>query len=357
MTPPQLARFNFIKKVITLLGGILLSDQFINIDSPIRYVFYGVIIEESTKEFFDKLDGNHSGKKLSIEDMHIMAAKRGGKFLSPEYKHIRDKYLWGCGDCEEHFESTAYNIKNNPNWCPCTKSNTKWTIEKLKVEAEKRGITLLETVYKTLHTKMWWLCHKCNKKWHSEANSVIKCNTGCPHCSQNIKLTIEEMQQIAISRNGLCLSKEYIDSHTKLKWFCNVCRKSWWALPTNVKTRGDWCPHCSHRFPLSIEEIQQIAISRNGLCLSTDFTIIKGIKYVIWYCNVCKNKWSASIGAVKNNNQWCPSCSRRRSKGEEKCTQILNDLGVDFYIQHKELGLRRRYYDFMFELNGIKYLL
>ena len=34
------------------------------------------------------------------------------------------------------------------------------------------------------------------------------------------KISIEEMQEIARKRGGKCLSKKYINAHTKLEWQC-----------------------------------------------------------------------------------------------------------------------------------------
>jgi len=53
------------------------------------------------------------------------------------------------------------------------------------------------------------------------------------------KLTIEEMQRIAESRGGKCLSEKYINNRTKLKWQCEKGH-IWEAAP-----RRSWCPYCS----------------------------------------------------------------------------------------------------------------
>jgi len=74
--------------------------------------------------------------------------------------------------------------------------------------------------------------------------------TWCPVCSMEIskkylvhtKDTIENMQQIAISRKGKCLSKRYIYSNVKLKWECEFGH-TWSATPSGVKS-GNWCPTC-----------------------------------------------------------------------------------------------------------------
>jgi hypothetical protein len=50
------------------------------------------------------------------------------------------------------------------------------------------------------------------------------------------------MRGIARKRNGKCLSTEYKNAHTKLKWECSLGHQ-WKALPCNI-SQGKWCPYC-----------------------------------------------------------------------------------------------------------------
>lgn len=52
------------------------------------------------------------------------------------------------------------------------------------------------------------------------------------------------MQKLAESRNGKCISKEYINSQTKLVWECELGHQ-WKAKPNNIKSSNSWCPHCN----------------------------------------------------------------------------------------------------------------
>ncbi|MCX6192571.1 MAG: zinc-ribbon domain-containing protein [Flavobacteriia bacterium] len=58
----------------------------------------------------------------------------------------------------------------------------------------------------------------------------------CCKCSGNCKGTIDEMKEIAKSKGGCCLSTEYLGSHKKLEWICQKNNhKSWFATPNNIK--------------------------------------------------------------------------------------------------------------------------
>ena len=60
----------------------------------------------------------------------------------------------------------------------------------------------------------------------------------------NKKYTINDMKQLAKERGGKCLSSQYFNIKTNLKWQCSNGHK-WEATPDNVKNKESWCPKCS----------------------------------------------------------------------------------------------------------------
>ena len=58
-----------------------------------------------------------------------------------------------------------------------------------------------------------------------------------------VSYTIKDMQELANSRGGQCLSTDYIDIKTKLKWRCAFGHE-WEATPRLLKA-GHWCPECA----------------------------------------------------------------------------------------------------------------
>ena len=121
----------------------------------------------------------------------------------------------------------------------------------------------------TTKTKLKWKCSQ-GHIWDTTPSTVLR-GAWCPKCSgvnaqKNNTLTIQEMQEIANSRGGECLSKIYRNANTKLKWKCSEGH-IWEAKPTNVKN-GTWCKTCKGLDKLSIEDMQFLAQSRRGKCLS-----------------------------------------------------------------------------------------
>jgi hypothetical protein len=119
-------------------------------------------------------------------------------------------------------------------------------------------------------------------------------------------LTIEDMQKLAKSRGGKCLSKHYVNSHTKIKWQCKYGH-SWLAKPIDVK-RGTWCPFEGGKLKLTIKEMRGVARQRNGKCLSKKY--INAHHKLKWQCKK-GHTWYAVPYSVKNGS-WCPECARSR---------------------------------------------
>ena len=114
------------------------------------------------------------------------------------------------------------------------------------------------------------------------------------------------MQNLAKQKGGKCLSKEYVNVSTKLTWKCKEGH-IWKALPVNVK-KGHWCPACAGVVKSSIEEMQKIAESRGGKCLSREYT--NNYTKLKWQCKK-GHVWEAMPSAVKSST-WCPVCARKK---------------------------------------------
>jgi len=122
------------------------------------------------------------------------------------------------------------------------------------------------------------------------------------------KLTIEEMKIIAEGRDGKCLSNKYINNITKLLWECKFGHQ-WEATPGNIK-RGRWCLKCSGKKKLTIKEMQEIAESRGGKCLSEKYVNWK--TKLLWECK-CEYQWEAIPNNIKRGT-WCPKCVNKTHK-------------------------------------------
>ena len=162
---------------------------------------------------------------------------------------------------------------------------------------------------------------KCKEKHEWEATyHAIKSGHWCPHCVGIARLTLEDCHKTAKERCGECLSTEYINSKTLMRWKCKEDHE-WEACYGNIKNSNSWCVICAGNAKHTIEECQKTAEERGGMCLS--FEYINNQTKIKWQCKY-GHKWEACYGNIKNSNQWCPHCYI--FKHEEECRTIMENI-------------------------------
>jgi hypothetical protein len=151
--------------------------------------------------------------------------------------------------------------------------------------------------------------------------------TWCPLCAHPSQYTIEDMQKLAATRGGECLSEAYINGTTPLRWSCG--RGHVWEASANRilhhGPNGSWCRECvnaSHR--LTLEDMRDLARSRGGECLSTEY--VNSRTPLRWRC-AKGHTWLAKPNKVKpygplQQGSWCPNCAAART-GEANLRRIL----------------------------------
>lgn len=171
--------------------------------------------------------------------MQVLAESKGGVCVSKNYIDSQTKLRWRCKKGHD-WEAMPNHIKNG-TWCPVCSGKARLTIDEMQKIAESHGGTCISGKYNDCFTKLWWRCKK-GHKWEATPDK-IKRGSWCPICSGNIPLTIGEMREIAASRTGECLSETYTNNHTKLKWRCKEGH-IWDAIPGSIRN-GTWCPYCA----------------------------------------------------------------------------------------------------------------
>jgi hypothetical protein len=289
-------------------------------------------------------------RKLTLEECQRLAESRDGECLSTEYKNSSTKMRWRC-DKRHEWNATFDNIKYGGTWCSKCSGCKKLTLEECQRLAESRDGECLSTKYKNNITKMKWRCSE-GHEWSAIFGS-IKNGQWCSDCSGNVKHTIEECQRLADSKDGECLSTEYINANTSMTWRCSEGHQ-WDATFSNIKNNGTWCGQCYGNVKLTLEECQQFAIKKGGECLSTEYknkeTNMK------WRCDK-GHEWDTTFGNIKNHGTWCSKCSGYRS--EELCRDIFEKYLVEEFptkrpewLEGLELDGYNEEVNIAFEYNG-----
>jgi hypothetical protein len=260
-------------------------------------------------------------RHYSIQDMHSLANKYGGKCLSAEYINANTKLKWRC-DKGHVWESTPSSVTQG-HWCLECSGSKKKNIYDMHNLAKIRGGNCLSKEYVNNKTKLKWQCNE-GHIWEAVPSSVAT-GTWCPVCGRNKsndanKLTIEEMQSIAQKRKGKCLSKKYVDSKSKLKWQCEKGHV-WEATPSHVNN-GTWCPVCAGRHQ-DIRDMHKLAETREGKCLSSKH--INNKTKLTWQCEK-GHIWEATPHNIKTGH-WCPVCGGSKKLNIVDMQRMAEDLG------------------------------
>lgn len=254
-------------------------------------------------------------KSEMMAELHKVAASRGGSCLAKDYVNNSTKVRWRCSEGHE-WDASPRDVKSR-TWCPQCAGKKKGTIDEVSALAKERGGKCLSSEYKNRNSKLLWECSE-GHHWKATAGSVVS-GSWCQHCAGNAKGTIEEMRTIAEERGGKCLSSKYRNKSSKLLWECDKGHR-WAATSGNVKSNGSWCPKCFGSEKLGIERMREIAESRGGECLSTEYVSTKS---KLRFSCAFGHKWETKP-AVLMKGSWCPKCSE--GLGERICRAFFEQL-------------------------------
>lgn len=306
-----------LRQIARRRGGRLLSTHYVNGQTPLRWrcakghvwkaraslvkgrgYGFGTWCPKCTYR------GRRGWKRVSLEDVQALARARGGECLSDRYVP-RVKLKWRCG--KGHEWAAVWGSVQQGSWCPACAGTQKLTLAQLHETAASRGGKLVSTEYINQVAPVIWECAD-GHQWKAAPNAV-RMGTWCPECARRVPLTLEEMQSLAASRGGKCLSKKYVDLQTPLRWRC-AQGHVWKARPNNVKPvgydkRGQWCPVCARASPLRLEDMRELARARGGECLSKRYE--NSYTPIAWRC-AKGHVWRAKAGQVRSGS-WCPTCA------------------------------------------------
>ncbi len=227
-----------------------------------------------------------------------------GECLSKRYVNSQIPLHWQCA-LGHRWKALAGYVKNRGTWCPDCAGIKRLTLREMQLLATHRGGECLSKRYVNEHTKLKWRCIK----GHSWQGTPLGAKRGhwCPSCAHTSKLSLEELQAEANRRGGRCLSTQYINVEAHLRWECAVGHE-WDARPAAIR-KGSWCPYCAHVRKLRLGEMQKIAQERGGKCISENYR--NCYTNLVWECAV-GHRWKATPANVKGGSRrkgsWCRKC-------------------------------------------------
>lgn len=260
-----------------------------------------------------------SNTKLTLDHAHEIAKNKKGKCSSVKYVNVDSKLQWEC-ELGHKWESSLYNVRKLGTWCHYCVGFARLDLGEMQQLAKKSKGKCLSTVYINSDTKLTWEC-EFEHQWEASPNSIKNTNSWCPECSGKKKLTIEKMQEIAKDRGGKCLSIQYVNNKTKLHWECEKGH-NWHSSPTSVITGKTWCPVCAANIKATLELMRELAKSRNGQCLSSEY--VNARAKLTWKCER-GHEWDALPNDIKQG-KWCPTCFKSKRKGESAVRNFFEKI-------------------------------
>jgi len=259
-------------------------------------------------------------QKLTLKSLQEEAKSRGGRLLSTEYVDSHSSLLWKCKEGHK-WEAAASKIRYG-TWCPQCAGKARLSLDEMHALAAARGGKCLSKRYLNLVTPLRWRCAK-GHVWKAAPGMVKPSGyqeqgTWCPRCAQEPRYSIADMNALARLHGGECLSKVYRNNDTPLRWRC-AQGHIWKAKPNSIrpytqKTRGSWCPACAvEKRKLTIEDMQEVARARGGECLSARY--VNNRTPLHWRCAE-GHVWEAKPSHIRpygaeRRSSWCPQCAGR----------------------------------------------
>jgi hypothetical protein len=124
-----------------------------------------------------------SKARLTIDDFRTEALKNGWELLSTEYNGDSQMLHFHCNICGNDFSKLSSYLrgKKKVKFCPNCDPTKKKSLEEIKIMAEKKGFECLANDYQSIDKKLLWRC-KYKHEWQATPNDVFNSDSGCPEC-------------------------------------------------------------------------------------------------------------------------------------------------------------------------------
>lgn len=241
-----------------------------------------------------------------LDEMKAVAQGFGGTCLADRYVSVREPVRWRCGRGHEWL-SAFHEVKNKGHWCLECSGSRKLTLDEIQAVAASRGGRCLSTEYISGDSHVEWEC-SAGHQWSATPNMVRNAKSWCPHCAGTARLSLNDAIDYARSRGGECLSTSYVNGRTKMRWRCSKGHV-WEAAYGSMRNGNQWCRQCSGKAPFTLAQMHAMAAERGGECLSTSY--INLTTPLEWRCGH-GHTFRATPNAVRYGKNWCAACRKTK---------------------------------------------
>lgn len=246
-----------------------------------------------------------NGPRKGIAAVRAEARAQGGEFLSPRFLGSEVPHRYRCRIGHE-FEMNPTRVAHG-NWCPRCRQAAAHDRERLQEVVALRGGELVSVDCRQSRDRIRVRCSK-GHEWLTLQSNLMS-GAWCRECAAEARtgrplpnLSITDMRETAAKRSGECMSEQYVNSYSKLRWRCHAGHE-WDATPNRIRA-GSWCPLCARSMRGTLNAMRSLARERGGECLSERYQNHK--ERLHFRCS--RGHHFIATGTVVKSGVWCPTC-------------------------------------------------
>ena len=276
-----------------------------------------------------------------------VAEERGGECLSKRYVSSPSKLRFECA-AGHRWRAIGSNIVHLGQWCPrCATTPTEEYRQRLATFVLEKGGEMLSRKLGALSDLHRFKCRN-GHVFKQRPTRVVHKGTWCPECAylesaDKQRVGIEVVREIAKSKGGECLSKEYKTANDHGLFKCAVGHE-WQARYKTVLYRDTWCPECWNELKraglnkdgkfvlrsmprqLGLEYCQEYAEEYGGKCISIEYENYQST--LEWVCKK-GHEFETSLHSMEQRESFCLECAEleRRERWLRKAEELAREHG------------------------------
>jgi len=322
-----------------------------------------------TASFLEEAEKLHEGKidYSLVSQGTVVRAKSRVKLLCRQNNCYRATVPWEIS-ASDHLRQRRGKVSGCPS-CAGVERITKDMFLKRAVAIHHDRVIYSHVQWSDLTTgrsRIELECADCEWHWFPLVNDHLR-RSGCPSCFQGTPWTYDRVIEAGLQFHPT-IDYSRISPQMKLAGRlpiplrCRVCNHEWAPLLKShlQLSQMHGCPKCTHQLPYTFSSFVTRAQAVHGATLY-DYshileTDIKNAESVVNVkCNSCQEFFLIQIKYHIHNSTGCWKC--HATTGERLCVEAFNHLQIPFEREKVFSSLPRRYFDFVFVKNKIRYIL
>lgn len=254
------------------------------------------------------LDFSKAYDRSALDELRRIANDRAGELLSDVYLGDRGQLRWRCSAGHEWM--AAPNSIKSGSWCAQCYGNVRKTLNEIREKAISRGYILISDEYRGANVKHRWKCRE-GHEWEAIPRKILNEGTGCPRCAGQDK-TIDDIRALAKERGVHCLSTEYAGQHGHLKWECAQGHQFEMTPRYAYDREGDLCPVCRDEKRRAERVEVRMAALRKAVAAKGGEVVNGDYREPhskFTYRCMHGHEWTTSYDSIMQGT-WCPECYR-----------------------------------------------